>query len=36
MALDKKGILGLGVRDKVETKVRAVKAKGGPLGLLKR
>lgn len=33
---DRKGILGLGVREKVETKMKEARVKGGPLGILKK
>lgn len=34
MANDRKGVLGLGVADKVTARVKEAKEKGGPLGIL--
>lgn len=34
MVSHKKGVLGLGVADMVTTRVKDVREKGGPLGLL--
>lgn len=34
MVNQKKGVLGLGVTDMVQTRVKEAREKGGPLGLL--